>query len=286
MMKKSLCVMLISVLCFGSIAPISAQEIANNQMNFSNEESISTTVYNGDQEQFGIIGVELIESQDTKKVDKNKIQEHKQNDINNILTISDEFIDYLQDIKERNPKLSDEKLIRLIDETLSLENDIMVKSIIYPSGWSNLTTAEKIFIVANPLLVNPIQLAVNDANYCTKQYYGHNLVGDPSDAYRHAVWNALMAKYIGAITSKSTGISKAAAFATAHEDYPSSVLQEKSKNSNGVLDGYTLLDHKDMDLYNNKKGRDIFDLNSTLVSTALAKKVYDNRNSLRYLYTY
>ncbi|QLH06079.1 DUF6973 domain-containing protein [Nitrosopumilus ureiphilus] len=58
---------------------------------------------------------------------------------------------------------------------------------------------------------------------------GHN---DDADAYRHALWNCLMARQIGA--------SEAKKFGDAHENYDGNPENEK-----------------EMDLHNNKKGRDL-----------------------------
>nr|WP_139132154.1 hypothetical protein [Fusibacter sp. 3D3] len=95
-----------------------------------------------------------------------------------------------------------------------------------------------------------------------------------------------MAKNIGAVSSPGWGINRADAYASAHEDIPSSELSKPSYNSFEELDGFIFYNHKMMDLYNNKKGRDIYSGNRTLTTTELAKKVYDSRSSFVYLYSY
>lgn len=249
-MKKVLCYLLIGLFCFGGIIQVYAQE-----------------------------------SKEIEPIDGEIIEEHYNNDINNILLLDDNFILFLQEIKEMNPDLSAEELLELVED--SYKDEMMTtSSISYPSGWSALTNSEKLFLIIHPTLVHPIQLAVNDANAFTIQYYGWSRIGDQSDAYRHAVWNALMAKYIAASSSPEYGISRAQAFATAHEDIPDSQLSQPSYNSFGQLDGYTYYSHKEMDLLNNQKGRDIYNVNRTLTSTALAQTVYQNRSNFIFLYWY
>ena len=80
----------------------------------------------------------------------------------------------------------------------------------------------------------------NNAVAKTAELYGYNGLGDNTDAFRHAYWNALMTARINK--------GWAAAYATAHED----------RNTSGnESDGYSKVAHKKMDLHNNKKGRNL-----------------------------
>ncbi len=73
---------------------------------------------------------------------------------------------------------------------------------------------------------------------------GWNGLGDLSDAFHHAIWNALMSRYISE--------AWAYLYATAHEDKSEEELNQKA------TDGYYEWQHRDMDLYNNQQGRDVW----------------------------
>ena len=91
----------------------------------------------------------------------------------------------------------------------------------------------------------------------TERKFGHNGLGDRSDAFRHGIWNAEMTILIGA--------EKAELFATAHED----------KDASGVeSDGHTKLEHKNMDLHNNSVGRQIGQENAELSEDEMADYIY------------
>lgn len=96
-----------------------------------------------------------------------------------------------------------------------------------------------------------------------------------------------MARYISDIySSKDTGIKKAEEYGNVHEDIPAADLNKPSKDSYGNLDGFTFYNHKSMDLFNNKKGRDIFKSEGLSSKAILAAKVYAQRGTFMYLYTY
>lgn len=116
-------------------------------------------------------------------------------------------------------------------------------------AWGSMTDSEKQLCILHPANAALAYYCVKEANKLTEEEYRYSRVGDESDAFRHTVWNALMQKYIGGSFPRK--------YATAHEDFPSSVLKSKSKNSNGDYDGYTLQDHTDMDLHNNAEGRSL-----------------------------
>lgn len=119
----------------------------------------------------------------------------------------------------------------------------------YGDVWGHLTEAEKRLVILRPVAAALAYNCVGTANELTVQEYGASRVGDETDAFRHTVWNALMQKYIGGSFPEK--------YATAHEDYPTETLLQRSKNSNNVYDGFLLKDHTDMDLHNNAVGRSL-----------------------------
>lgn len=148
--------------------------------------------------------------------------------------------------------------------------------------WGNLTDSEKELCIKNPASAALAYYNVKEANKLTIQEYGHNRIGDESDAFRHTVWNALMQKYIGG--------SFPSKYATAHEDYPEEDLQKKSKNSRGEYDGYKLQDHTDMDLHNNAVGRSLVKWTEyfTISHEEIVKRVHKaiDNGDCYYLYNY
>ncbi|MEY9093608.1 hypothetical protein [Paenibacillus sp. RC84] len=114
------------------------------------------------------------------------------------------------------------------------------------SIWMELTPAEKALAISNPIIAAIIDSCKEKAYSYTKTNYGKSGQGDTSDAFRHAVWNALMCKYAGKQWAWSYG--------TAHE-------QKDDAYYNKVFeDGYTGRQHTTMDLHNNEKGRDTWSI--------------------------
>lgn len=98
--------------------------------------------------------------------------------------------------------------------------------------WAKLTDAEKQFIRDNPLTALAFGLDAEDAEVGAARLFptgGHN---DDHDAFRHALWNALMAY--------SHGSGLALEFSSAHENYPENPAGEMA-----------------MDLHNNAIGAQI-----------------------------
>ncbi len=119
--------------------------------------------------------------------------------------------------------------------------------------WTQLTSAEKGMMAMYPVEAVIAKSCANKAYEWTENRYGDNGVGDESDGYRHAIWNALMTRNIN-----NRGIAEW--FATAHEEIPDSQLGEKE------IDGYYKCTHRNMDLHNNAVGRSIVSWNETVLN--------------------
>lgn len=119
--------------------------------------------------------------------------------------------------------------------------------------WATLTDAEKQFIRDNPAAAWAFAQDAEDATAEAAGRFptgGHN---DDHDAFRHALWNALMAY--------SHGSGLALEFSSAHENYPGNPAGERT-----------------MDLHNNAVGAQIGTMAATLGQAgtvdALANEVY------------
>jgi hypothetical protein len=123
------------------------------------------------------------------------------------------------------------------------ENRNSLKSASYYGG----TTCSKEFwfLVLKPKAAIQIKKAREDAEKYTIELYGDNLGGDKSDAFRHIIWNTLIAKYYGGKKkSISKGVDMAKTFTDIHEDCNSGDGQEEYD--------------QEMDYHNNWIGRDHF----------------------------
>ena len=108
-------------------------------------------------------------------------------------------------------------------------------------GWKNLNDIEKKLYVTHPVAALQVNIASKRAAKYTYKTFDFNGLGDVTDAFRHAVWCALMARDIGPELAKE--------FSDAHENgYTDEELAQY------VRDGNTGYAHKDMDLYNNQIG--------------------------------
>lgn len=98
---------------------------------------------------------------------------------------------------------------------------------------NSLTDAEKKLIVKYPAQAVIVNAQKDKANSATNGSYINqytSFLGNKPDAFRHAYWNALMAKNIGQLLAEQ--------FATAHEQ----------KSTSGYeADGYSKEQHKRMD---------------------------------------
>lgn len=130
--------------------------------------------------------------------------------------------------------------------------------------WNSLTPSEKLLVVLYPsdaIVVKACQEATDE--YTNQYYYGWT-DGDEENAFRHALWNAMMTAAIGRTQAEN--------FATAHEAWP----EEDLRNAE-PWNGFDAFQHKAMDLHNNQKGRDcvkwyeIFITDNTLITRVLEK---------------
>lgn len=125
--------------------------------------------------------------------------------------------------------------------SMNFGNVAQASSVSYEK-WTELTTAEKVLVAADPASALKTQQLANKAYNATKDKFGSNGLGDKSDGFRHGLWNALMTRDITRLWAYS--------YATAHEDKSSDYLNAKE------TDGYYGYEHKSMDLHNNEEGRD------------------------------
>ncbi len=120
-------------------------------------------------------------------------------------------------LKAENPHLSPEQLVEFINNLQIFNSNIEGPSIhsysssssgyeVVKNAWLQINNYEKVLVVSNPGKAYITDLTKHKAYSYT---IGYNGLGDISDAFRHAIWNALMSKYISE--------SWAYQFATAHE---------------------------------------------------------------------
>lgn len=148
--------------------------------------------------------------------------------------------------------ITDEHEIKVL-----LDQKCMLKGTI-SDIWNALTDAEQVLVIRYPFAALKVNTAKNIATTWTEKKFEFNGLGDKSDAFRHAIWNAEMTILIGE--------EKAELFATAHED----------KDTTGIeSDGYLKEEHKNMDLHNNKEGRKIGVAHSDASEEEIAKIIFE-----------
>ncbi|RKQ88542.1 DUF6973 domain-containing protein [Brockia lithotrophica] len=155
--------------------------------------------------------------------------------------------------KKENPEANYQDFFRYIDRT-SRKNPGDVVAQGYYDIYKGLTDAEKQLFWENPWKAYKAYLAARDAIGETTRRFGYSGHNDCTDAFRHAYWNALMVKRID--------LDWAIRWATAHEQNPNQPEIEKQ-----------------MDLYNNAKGREIAVNNPSASEPQLADKVDAARRS-------
>lgn len=167
----------------------------------------------------------------------------------------EELIEEIVKIKKENPLKSEDEIVSIVTTRLNTKDGTNrgISDI-----WNALTEAEKKLLIRYPLAALKVNDAKNIATRQTERKFGHNGLGDRSDAFRHGIWNAEMTILIGA--------EKAELFATAHEE----------KDTTGVEpDGHTKVEHKNMDLHNNNVGREIGLAHPDLSEEQMADYIYD-----------
>ncbi|WP_405081849.1 DUF6973 domain-containing protein [Paenibacillus chitinolyticus] len=158
----------------------------------------------------------------------------------------------IEDIKKQYPSASIDEIIKHMEPSpdtvqIQLTYDQIV------AQWKNLTFTEKALAIASPaqaLLVDKCRAWA--LSYTSQSKWG-NLYGNGTrnDAFRHAMWNVLMSKYIGK--------ANAEIWANAHE-------AQTEEYFNKYTDGISNRDHSTMDYHNNAKGRDCIFWNEVFIS--------------------
>jgi hypothetical protein len=156
-----------------------------------------------------------------------------------------EFYRNIVNIKEEKPNLSTEEIINIIypQKTLALANSGLIPESI--NVW-HITAAEQILIIQHPIEALKVNGCKNAADNWTGTFYPNWLDGQVGNAYRHAIWNAFMTKEIGYFMAQD--------FATAHENVGLSDAELQAT----VWYGFNGLQHRQMDYYNNYKGREAY----------------------------
>ena len=167
----------------------------------------------------------------------------------------EEMINEIETIKSENPGLSEDEILKLMDNRHSFSaNERGIIDI-----WNSLTDSEKKLCIRYPFDALKVNTARNIATEQTDRKFGYSGLGDRSDAFRHGIWNAEMTVLIGK--------EKAELFATAHED--KDVTGDES-------DGYPKTAHRDMDLHNNEVGRAIGEQNEDVSEDEMANIIYQD----------
>ncbi len=124
-----------------------------------------------------------------------------------------------------------------------------------------ITAAEQRLVNQNPVKATAVFLSYKDAWSTTITYFGSNKANDCSDAFRHAIWNALATQRAGESFTRN--------FTTAHES-------EVSTNEKLA---------KEMDLFNNHVGRAIGknypNQNHPIQLASIVKDEYLSKGKLR-----
>ncbi len=118
-----------------------------------------------------------------------------------------------------------------------------------------LSDAEFWLLTYNPTFIDGTAQAKTDALAAESQYYGSNTARTRGDAYRHTIWNHMMADYNShEVNYKSEAADWARKFANAHE--------EGGKASSGFYDynypAPASALETPMDYHNNARGREYF----------------------------
>lgn len=128
----------------------------------------------------------------------------------------------------------------------------------------DLNSEEFWYFVWHPALASPIKKATNKAKELTDSNYPKSEKWrDKADAFRHAIWNVLICKYIGEDKNEISDCTKKAEdFTTKHET--------GATKPSWMTDLDWELD-KQMDLHNNAQGRKYFESVAWIVKVGLFK---------------
>lgn len=177
------------------------------------------------------------------------------------------------ELKEENPTLSNEEIQGILNRdilrssiTHKFGTDLISISSISDSlgrAWDDLTAAEKRLVVTYPQEALIVKRAQSKTDRLVGIHYPGWIDGDEGNAYRHALWNAIM--------SRDAGKNMAELFATAHENQGLTDAQHRYQ----VWNGFNGLQHKNMDLHNNQMGRNLFNgwLDNLLTDGSLSSRV-------------
>lgn len=187
---------------------------------------------------------------------------------------------HIESLKANNPQLSVEELIAVLDKffegslSIQQESSLMLGQNMNPayvevirSEWDRLNNYEKALIVSSPANAYLTKITRTKAFDYTKSEYSRNGLGDRSDAFRHAIWNALMSKYVSELWAYQ--------FGTAHEQKSEAELNKIAK------DGNREREHQKMDLHNNREGRDCWHWNDSILYTSDAELIQRVREKFK-----
>ena len=130
-----------------------------------------------------------------------------------------------------------------------------IKNKVFEISGTEITDDEAILITMDPGQAVHVFLAGRQAERWTNKVFGiyyqdigdalppHWQDGDAANAYRHAMWNALLTQNIGATNAKG--------WTDAHEAWPVDVM---ARDNGG---GFTRAEHTAMDFHNNAVGREV-----------------------------
>lgn len=165
----------------------------------------------------------------------------------------EDLIEEIQTLKDTHPEYTEDMILLIMNDN----HQRSTRGII--DIWNALTESEKKLCIRYPFDALKVNTAKDIATTQTEAKFGTNGLGDRSDAFRHGIWNAEMTILIGK--------EKAELFATAHED------KDVTGNES---DGYSKVEHRDMDLHNNEVGRAIGEKNSSASEDEIADIIYQD----------
>lgn len=181
------------------------------------------------------------------------------------------FIEKVIKVKSEKKDLQNEELVEILFNPNTSE-DITALAFSVPGIWNELTPSERLLVVLYPMQALIVNACKKETDSITSRRYPNWKDGDKGNAFRHALWNAMMAVYIGKPLAK--------AFADAHE----AVINPKTGKvftdwelTQLSWNGFNGLQHKNMDLHNNQKGRDcvswyeLIITNNTLINRVQTK---------------